>query len=161
MRVEALFEVLAEPRDFAERVAAVAFQKHLQLAAHHAHFHFLADVIEALLHQFHLQGVQLFRLHQNFFAHANFSEVVQQRGIADFLHLLVIEMAGAVGTGGNLVHNFGQALGVSGDAQRMPRRRGIALLNRGDGGFHKAFEERLNIVVELAILVSYRRLGSE
>ncbi len=141
MRVEALLEILAEPRDFAERVAAVALQKHLQLAAHHAHFHFLADVVEALLHQFHLQRVQLFRLHQDFFAHSYFSEIVQQRGVANFLHLLVIEMAGAVGTGGNLVHNFGQALGVSGHAQRMSGGCGIALLDRGHRGFHEAFEQ--------------------
>ena len=70
-------------------------------------------------------------------------------------------MAAAVWAGGNLVHNFSQALGVSGNAQRMSRRGGVALLDRGHSGFHKTFEQRLNIVVKLAVFVGHRSLRSE
>ena len=43
----------------------------------------------------------------------------------------------------------------------MSRRGGVALLDGRYGGFHKAFEQCLNIVVELAVFVSYGRLRSE
>jgi len=46
-----------------------------------------ADVIEAVQHAHELQRIEFFRLDQHFLAHANFAEVVEERGVAYLLHL--------------------------------------------------------------------------
>ena len=105
--------------------------------------------------------IELLGLDQHFFAHADLAEVVQQRCVANFLHLLAGEARARVGAGVAAVDGFRQTHGKRGDAEAVAGGGGVALLDGRHRGFHEAFEQCLDVQVELAVFVSHRRLRSE
>src|SRR6202011_3169458 len=65
--------------------------------------------------QFHLLGMELLRLDQNRLAYTDLAEIVEHRGIADFLELFRREAGAGVRTAGNAFQGTGQRKGERGN----------------------------------------------
>jgi hypothetical protein len=83
--------LLFEGCDAHQRLWPVHFHEELDLLALQLGLHLHVEIVKAVCNQVPLQGIEFFRFDQHILAHAYFSEVMQQRGITDFLHLLARE----------------------------------------------------------------------
>ena len=108
-----------------------------------------------------MRRIEFLGLDQHFFPHSHFTEVVQQRGVAELAHLLASEVQVTVRTGIGAVHGLGQRHGQVGHAEGVPRGRRIARLDGRHRSLDEALEQVLNGLVEQAVLQRHRRLAGQ
>src|SRR5579862_532234 len=148
---EAIF--LLEGSDARQGLRPVQFHQELDLFALHAGFQFLVEIVEAVGDEINLKGIELLGLDQNILTNAYFSEIVQQSGVTDLLHLLGSEPDRRIRSVIHAIHNLRKADGHLRNAQRMARSCRIALLNRLDGSLDESFEQFFYVLIEAAIFV--------
>ena len=140
----------------AEAVPAVLEQP-LGLPARVAQLQAAPDDLAALPDHVELAHRELLGLDQYLLAHADLAEVVQERRVADLLHLVRGEAHVTEGAAVT-VHRGGQSHREVGHPERVTRGGGVPRLDRGDRGLHEALEQGLDRLVEAAILERDRGL---
>src|SRR5579863_4228948 len=142
-----------ERRDARQGFGPVQFQEEAHLFALHADFHLLVEIVKAVRNEVDLHRIELLGLDQDILAHADFSEIVQQRRVTDLLHLFGRKANRRVRPCVDTVHDFRQPDGHVRNPQGMAGGRWIALLNRLNGSLDEAFEQLFNVLVQAAIFV--------
>ena len=140
---------------------AAALEQPVHLAARVAQLEAAPDDLAALPDQVELARRELLGLDQHVLAHADLAEVVEQRGVADLLHLVGREADLAEGAAIGAVHRGGQRHREVGHPEGVARGGRVARLDRGDRGLHEALEQRLDGLVEAAVLERDGGLGGE
>src|SRR5580704_2915133 len=155
---QAMRKFLVERREFRSGRFASALEDQLKLLQRGASFNSFTDEIEAAFYQLELPRIEFFRLNQNVFAHPNLAEIVKQRGITNFFHLLARKPCRFVFAGLHGIHSLGKTESERRDAERMSGGRRIALFDRCYGSANESFEEPLDFVVQLAVFIGHSGL---
>src|SRR5207244_11934575 len=111
LRVERL-RALGEP-------LASLLEQVLDLAPAVAQLEAPADGLDALLDQLEMLGVELLGLDEYLFPHADLAEIVEQRGVADLLHLVRREVHLSVRPRGHAINGLREADRQVRDAEGM------------------------------------------
>ena len=133
-------------------------------------FHFLlrdacfdiaANVVKPVKHAHELQRIEFFRFDQNFFTHADFAEVMQQRCVAQLLHLFPGKAQLAVRSARLAIDRLRQRHCHFTHPVGMAGRRGVALFDGLHRGVHESIEEVFDVPIQPRVFVSHRRLRGE
>ena len=143
---EALARAPEETTDFLSRVP--------ELEAPLEDLRPLADQLEALRQE-------LLGLDEHVLAHADFTEVVQERGIADLADLIGGEMQVAERSADRARGGLGDGHRQIGNPERVPGGGGVARLDGGDRSIDEALEEHAHAFVQPAVVERDRRLRGE
>ena len=124
----------------------------LRLPPRVAQFEPTPDDLAALTDEIELARGQLLGFDQHVLPHAHLAEVVEERGVADLLHLVRGEADLPEGTVVGAIDRGGQGHREVGDPEGMAGGRRVPRLDGGDRGLHEALEQGLDGLVEAAVL---------
>ena len=142
----------------ARRVVGVARERPVELGASRPQHEVALEYLHPVADAVEVGGIEFLGLHQHVLAHADLTEIVQQRGVAQLHQLVVAELELAIGTRLAAVRRLRERHREVGHAERVAGRRRIARLDRRHRRLHEALEEVPDRQIEAAVVDGDRGL---